>query len=85
MGMFFTSAVNWLIEGVGAALLMIINLFPDSPFSAPLAPPSSLNLGYVTWLLDFPTWLSHLSVLLTAIITYYSIRVLARWLKVVAG
>lgn len=84
MGAWFASAVNWLINGIGAALLWVINLLPDSPFASPSAPPSSLNLGYVTWILDFPTWLSHLAVLLTAIITFYSIRVAARWLKVAA-
>lgn len=82
MGSFVVGSVNWLIKGVGAALIWVINLLPDTPFGTPSSPPGGINLGYVTWLLDFPTWLAHLSVLLTATLLYYSVRVAARWLKV---
>lgn len=82
MANFFISLINYLIAGIGAVLKWVIDLFPDSPFSSPSAAPGSINLGYVTWVLDFPTWILHLAAMLTAIGVYYLIRVLARWVKV---
>lgn len=76
---------NSIIEGIGAAMLWVLSLLPDTPFGSPSAPPSSVNLGYVTWLIDYPTMLQHLTILLFAIGVYYVIRVAARWIKVARG
>lgn len=73
---------NAIIEGVGAAIVWVLSLLPDSPFREPSAPPASINLGYITWLIDFPTMLQHLAFLLVAIGVYYVIRVAARWIKI---
>lgn len=78
----FTSGVNWIIKNLGLLLELIFLLLPSSPFSSPAAAPDSVNLGWVTWLLDFPTWITHMALLLTAFYVYYGIRVLARWAKV---
>lgn len=85
MANFFIKLVNYLISGVGAALTWVIGLLPDSPFSSPAAPPGAVNLGYVTWLIPFPTMMAHMLVLLGAIAIYYIIRVAARWVKVARG
>lgn len=82
MANFFVGVSNWLIKQVGLVFAFVFGLFPDTPFEAPAAPPNGVNLGYVTWLLDFPTWLSHLTMLLGAISIYYAARVLARWVKI---
>jgi len=58
-----------------------VSLLPDSPFAVPSKPPSSIDLGYVTWLIPFPTMIAHFLLLLAAIVTWYSYRVLARWIK----
>ncbi|WNC17865.1 hypothetical protein [Brevibacillus brevis] len=83
IGQFFIDLLNKIIEGLGAILSLILQIFPDSPFSQPSSPPSSVNLGYITWLFDFPTWLSHIAALLTCLIVYYSVRVVARWVKLI--
>lgn len=81
MADFFVKLINYLIAGVGAALTWALALFPQTPFQEPVKPPDIIDLGYITWLLDFPTWLKHLSLLLIAIGGWYTIRVVARWIK----
>lgn len=68
--------------GVGTALGWVVSFFPDSPFLIPSSPPGSINLGYITWIIPFPTMMAHLALLLVAIVTYYGIRVVARWIKI---
>jgi len=82
---FFIRLLNYCIAGVGSALSWCLALLPESPFGNPASKPSSIDLGYVTWLIPFPTMLSHLAVLIGAITVWYSIRVAARWLKVAKG
>lgn len=76
-------AINGLIKGLAAVIVGIMYLFPDTPFQNPESPPETINLGYITWVLDFPTWIVHFSFLLGAIGTYYVVRIAARWLKAV--
>lgn len=83
IGEFFVEFINLCIEGLGAVLTGLILLFPKSPFSTPSAPPGGIDLGYVTWVIDFPTMLVHFGAFLVALITYYGIRVVARWIKMV--
>lgn len=80
---FIVGTINYLIAGVGIVLGWIIGIFPDSPFSEPAAPPASINLGWITWLIDFPVMIIHASALTACIIVYYAIRVLGRWIKIV--
>lgn len=80
---FFIDLINYLITGVGVVLGWIIGFFPNSPFAEPAAPPASINLGFITWLIDFPTMILHAIGLAGAILVFYSIRVLARWIKLI--
>jgi len=82
MANFFVQLINYCISGAGAAILWVINLLPDSPWADPTSPPGSINLGYITWLLPFPTIIAHYAIFLGAIGIYYVIRVAARWVKV---
>ncbi|MBY6269933.1 hypothetical protein [Parageobacillus thermoglucosidasius] len=76
--------VNWLIAAFGAALGWLINLFPDSPFRGLKNDfPGGFDLGYVTWLIPFPTMLLHFGVFLAVLVIYYVVRVAARWLRVI--
>lgn len=85
MADFFVKLINYIIAGVGSAFAWVIGLLPDSPFSSPAGPPGVVDLGYVTWLLPFPTMMAHMLVLLGAIAIYYVIRVAARWIKIARG
>lgn len=83
LGEFFIELINAIIAGLGLVIGGLFAIFPDSPFKEPMLPPSNVNLGWITWLFDFPTWIQHFALILTAIGTYYVIRVIARWVKVV--
>jgi hypothetical protein len=83
MAGFFTGFVNWLIKAFGGALIWCLGLFPDTPFSSPNSAPGDVNLGWVTWVLDFPTWIAHFALILSAFAVYYAVRIAARWLKLV--
>lgn len=80
---FFVGLINYLITGIGIVLGWLLAIFPDSPFSTPAAPPDSINMGYITWLIDFPVMIVHASALTACIIVYYGIRVIGRWIKIV--
>ena len=79
---FIVDIINYLIVGVGTVLGWIAYLFPKTPFTTS-SPPDSVNLGYITYFLPFPTMLLHATILCGAILAYYAIRVLARWIKMV--
>lgn len=84
IGDFIITIINFLITGIGTVLGWIISVFPDSPFQKDSAAvPDSINLGWITWFIPFPTMFAHATVLAAAVLTYYGIRVLARWIKVV--
>lgn len=83
IGDFIITIVNYLIAGIGIVLGWIVSLFPSSPFQKPVEVPGVVNLSWITWLLPFPTMFVHATLLAGAILTYYGIRVLARWIKVV--
>ncbi len=83
IGDFIITVLNYLIAGIGIVLGWIVSLFPDSPFQKPKDIPEVINLGWITWLLPFPTMILHATLLAGAILTYYGIRVLARWIKMV--
>lgn len=82
IGQFFIDLLNGIIKGVGAAIVWALSLLPDSPFQQPDDVPDSVNLGWITWLFDFPTWIQHLTLILTAIGIYYACRVILRWIKI---
>jgi hypothetical protein len=81
----FVDFINWFIDGFAESILWLLDLLPKSPtLSFGNNPtPALANLGYVTWILPYPTMIIHFSLLLTAIGVYYVYRVIGRWLKVV--
>lgn len=83
LGDILIGTFNFLIKGVAIVLGWITALFPNSPFSTPSGAPDSVNLGWLAWLFPFKTAILHGTLLCTAILTYYAIRVLARWIKLV--
>lgn len=85
MANFFIRFINYLIAGIGEVFSWAIALLPDSPFSVPASPPGSINLGWLSWFIPFPTMIAHVILLVTAIGIYYAIRVVMRWVKVARG
>lgn len=83
VGDFIITIINYLIVGVGTVLGWAVSIFPDSPFQGASTKPDMINLGWITWFIPFPTMFAHAMVLAGAVLTYYGIRVLARWIKMV--
>lgn len=79
----FVQLINYLITGIGITLSWVLQIFPDTPFGEPAAPPGGINIGWITWLIDFPTMIIHASALTACVLLYYAIRVIARWIKLV--
>lgn len=74
---------NYLIAGVGIVISFLLSIFPNSPFAEPMQPPELVNLSYIAWFIPYVQMVQHAILLCTAIIVYYGIRVLARWIKMV--
>lgn len=83
IGDFLIDFINLVILGLSEVINLLLFLFPDTPFGQPSTPPDAINLGWITWVFDFPTWIAHFALILMAIAFYYAIRIVARWLKVV--
>lgn len=82
----FIDFLNWLLDGLAEGLTWIVKILPKSPFSDwGTAAPTEIELGYITWLIPFPTMILHFAGLVAVIGIYYLYRVAARWLKVVRG
>ncbi len=80
----FIDVINWFFEGLGEILLFLFSLFPDSPFlNMSDDPPDGVNLGYITWMIPFPTMILHLGLFLVAVASYYAFRIVARWVELV--
>lgn len=81
MANFFIRIINYVISACGSALLWMLDILPDTPFQDPNNVPPTLDLGYITWIIPFPTMILHLTLLLSAIGSYYTLRVIMRWIK----
>ncbi|KAB7663026.1 hypothetical protein [Bacillus sp. B1-b2] len=78
--------INWFFEQLGVILEGIFSILPDSPFLKMSAEtPDLVEMGYITWLIPFPTMILHTGLFLVAVGVYYGFRIVARWLKLVRG
>lgn len=83
MGDFLIEIINYLIAGVGTVLGWLLSLFPDSPFKSNFDVPPNVTLSYIAWLIPFNQMFLHFILILEAILSFYLIRVLGRWIKIV--
>lgn len=82
----FVDFFNWIIEGLAETIGWVIDLLPNSPISSfSNDKPENVTLGYITWIIPFPTMILHFAVILSCVAIYYFYRVIARWLKIVRG
>lgn len=79
------TVINYVILAIGTALGWLIALLPESPFQTPTAPPESVNLGWISWLIPFTEMFADTVLLTGAILIYYGYRVIGRWFKLVKG
>lgn len=76
--------VQGLIDAVGAVIEYVFSLLPDSPFLNMLqnAPPDvSKYLGMLNWLLPVDWVLVTLTAYITAVMVYYAVRWIMRFIR----
>ena len=76
--------INSLLSLLGSAASSVLSLLPNSPFSWDFSGTSVL-LQFVFWLIPVPQILTLMTSYVTAVASYYLIRTVLRWLKVVGG
>jgi hypothetical protein len=81
---FIITLINSLFNLLGSAASTLLMVLPDSPFQWNLAGTSPL-LTWLFWLVPIPGILTLLSAYVTAVASYYLIRVALRWIKVVGS
>lgn len=75
---------NSFFNLLGIAASSLLMILPDSPFQWNLGGSSSL-LTWLFWLVPIPGILTLLGAYVTAVASYYLIRVALRWIKVVGS
>lgn len=78
----FSDIINSLIGSIGAILSAIISLLPSSPFTFNFTAVSPY-MKIITWIIPVTSILSLLAIYLPAVIVYYGLRVLMRYIRMV--
>lgn len=78
------SIFNAIISGLGVVLQSLVSLLPDSPFQFTLSIDSSW-INAINWIFPFSSVVAHLSLYLTAVVSFYGIRIILRWIKAVGN
>lgn len=78
------SILNAIINSLGTILQAMLLLLPTSPFNFVLNIDNQW-IKAMCWLLPFAQAVAHLQVYCVAVIAYYAIRVVLRWIKVVGS
>jgi len=72
--------LNKVIALVGLALVALISILPETPFSTAVSIDSQW-LSVINWLFPVPSAILHASLFCTACLVYYGIRVAMKWCK----
>jgi len=77
--------LNYIISQAGLLIIFFINLLPASPFTALIPAFDSHFLRFINFVIPLPEMFAILQVYLTALLTYYGLRIVLRWLKVASA
>lgn len=79
-----TVIANWLIDAIYFIIGGALEILPDSPFLSMNNNIAWDGFGrYLGYFFDIPTMTLHFSLYVTAIGTYYLVRMILRWLKAI--
>ena len=72
--------INALISKLGVALQALILLLPQSPFTYIMTVDNTFiqNINYI---LPFPQAVAHITLMVNAVVLYYGIRIVLKWIK----
>ena len=77
--------MNYIIAQAGAAITFFIQLLPNSPFNIALPIIDSHFLRFVNFVIPLREAVAILQVYLAAVLVFYGLRIILRWLKVAAA
>lgn len=80
MGNILIQFVNKMISLIGSAVTAVLSLLPSSPFTFVQSIDSEW-LNAINWIFPVGTIVSHLEAFCLAVVVYYGLRVLLRWVK----
>jgi hypothetical protein len=72
--------INALISKVGSALQWVILLLPQSPFNFTYNIDNKF-IKQINYILPFSQAVAHLETVITAVVIYYGLRVILKWVK----
>lgn len=81
---FITKLLNSVLSLFGDAIISLLNLLPNTPFSWNLNGTNEA-LTWVQWLFPISGFVTTVGLYVTAVAGYYSIRAALRWIKVVGS
>lgn len=73
--------INAIIKSLGYVLSLIVAILPSSPFQAIDNSSVTDYLGFLAWVIPFPTIISILQLWVTAIGVFYLQMIVLRWIK----
>lgn len=76
--------INAIIEKLGVVLQAVLSLLPSSPFNF-VANIDNQWLKAINWLFPVSEAIAHLELYVLAVISYYAIRIVLRWIKAVGS
>ena len=83
IGQWFHDLLQSVIDGLGDTLGSILDILPDSPFTAIDNSPISEYIGYINWIVPMTEIIAILQVWVVAIATYYLVVIVLRWIKAI--
>jgi hypothetical protein len=75
--------INYIIQGLGWALSLILSILPTSPFVALDNTPVQQYLGMINWFIPIYNIELELAAFLLAVLFYYGYSIVERWIKVI--
>lgn len=76
--------INLFIKAVGASISALLSLLPTTPFVWDLN-GTSAALTWIRWIFPISGFVISMGVYVTAVASYYVLRVALRWIKVVGS
>lgn len=73
--------INLIIKNIGLIISAVVLLLPESPFEWAQGIDSNLFRA-INWIFPIDGIIAHLTLYCTAVLAYYLIRVVLRWVKV---
>jgi len=77
---------NWVIDNLVYLVSLLLAILPDSPFDAiKNGMESNVLLSSIGYLFPVAEYVAFLQIYAAAVLVWYGIRILARWVKVAEG